>query len=135
MLRILLVGLFFVCSYVKADTLTVENKISYQVDFAKEKKDLLKGLMFVRNLPENRGMLFDFRKYDNPSMWMKNTYIALDMIFIDCDFKIVDVYKNAKPMSLDEIKSKENFCYVLEINGGMFDKHGLAIGDRFIFRY
>ena len=59
--------------------------------------------MFVKQMPLNQGMLFDFREDENVAMWMKNTRISLDMIFIDCDYKISDIYKNAKPFSLTKI--------------------------------
>ena len=74
--------------------------------------------MNVRSLSDNAGMLFDLRQYPGASMWMKNTYIPLDMLFIGCDWKVVDIYENAKPLSLRRIGSSKPFCYVLEINGG-----------------
>lgn len=60
--------------------------------------------MNVRNLSDNAGMLFDLRQYPGASMWMKNTYIPLDMLFIGCDWKVVDIYENAKPLSLRRIR-------------------------------
>lgn len=62
-------------------------------------------------------------------MWMKNTYIPLDMLFIGCDWKVVDIYENAKPLSLRRIGSSKPFCYVLEINGGNVLAAGIATGD------
>ena len=115
----------------KAKELIIADIVSYNVAVAKTLKQKQKGLMFVKRLPMNRGMLFDVRENEKVSMWMKNTYISLDMIFLDCDYKIVDVYKNAKPHSIDEITSDKNFCYVLEVNGGDFDKYKLKLGDRF----
>ena len=118
---------------VRADMICVKDKVCFDVEIVKDEKDLMRGLMFVKSMPRDKGMLFDFRAY-NPrdiSMWMKNTYISLDMIFIDCDGRIVDVKENARPLSLEYIKSEKKFCYVLEVNGGEFKERGLEIGDRF----
>lgn len=109
--------------------LGIKGKAVYSVRLAVERDELQKGLMFVHDLPKNEGMLFDVRHYVGISMWMKNTYIPLDILFIGCDFKVVDIYKNAKPLSLKKIGSSEKFCYVLEINGGETEKKGIAVGD------
>jgi uncharacterized membrane protein (UPF0127 family) len=126
-----LIGSFFFISEVKADKICFENKVCYDVKIAREIDDLQRGLMWVKFLPQNKGMLFDFRKFNksNISMWMKNTFIALDMVFIDCDNKIQYIYKNATPLSLNEISSNDISCYVLEINAGQVDSKKLAIGD------
>jgi uncharacterized membrane protein (UPF0127 family) len=130
----LFVFLFVVLSFsVNAEELIVKNKVSYVVDVAKTIEQKQKGLMFVKELPLNKGMLFDVRDDKNVSMWMKNTYIPLDMIFLSCDFIVVDVYKNAQPYSLESIRSDTDFCFVLEVNGGDFDKYELKLGDRFGF--
>ena len=130
----LFVFLFVVLSFsVNAEELIVKNKVSYLVDVAKTIEQKQKGLMFVKELPSNKGMLFDVRDDKNVSMWMKNTYIPLDMIFLSCDFIVVDVYKNAQPYSLESIRSDKDFCFVLEVNGGDFDKYKLKLGDRFLF--
>ena len=120
-----------ICS-ANAEELCVEEKFCYNVSLMQTPKEQAKGLMFVKSMPENEGMLFDFRKYDSKKivMWMKNTYISLDMVFIGCDGIIKDIYKEAKPLSLEHIKSDTDYCYVLEINGGEFDKRGMNIGDK-----
>ena len=129
----LFVFLFVVLSFsVNAEELIVKNKVSYVVDVAKTIEQKQKGLMFVKELPSNKGMLFDVRDDKNVSMWMKNTYIPLDMIFLSCDFAVVDVYKNAQPHSLESIGSDKDFCFVLEVNGGDFDKYKLELGDKFL---
>ncbi len=118
----------------RADSLQIGEKASYDIQVARTPHDLAKGLMFVRTLPENEGMLFDLRGYPKTAMWMKNTYIALDMLFIGCDFYIVDIYENAEPLSLRKIKSKRDFCYVLEINGGQVQKRHIALGDKIVWQ-
>ena len=118
----------------KAEEFCVQNKVCYDIEIARTSEQKQKGLMFVKELEENKGMLFDVRGSDNVSMWMKNTYISLDMLFVDCDYKIVDVYKRARPLNLDYIISDKKFCFVLEVNGGDFDKYKLQIGDMFLFK-
>ena len=83
----------------------IADKASYTVKAAKTAEELRTGLMNVRSLSDNAGMLFDLRQYPGASMWMKNTYIPLDMLFIGCDWKVVDIYENAKPLSLRRIGS------------------------------
>lgn len=113
----------------RAEVLDMAGKTAYQVKMARTPEELSTGLMGVRHLPENEGMLFDLRAYPKAKMWMKNTYISLDMLFMDCDFKVVDIYEKAVPLSLQKIGSEHKFCYVLEINGGQAEKHGIVIGD------
>lgn len=108
----------------------IEDKAVYDVAKADTPEKLEKGLMFVKDLPQNKGMWFDLRNYVKPAMWMKDTYISLDMLFVGCDFKIVDIYQNAEPFSLEKISSERDFCYVIEINGGESAKHDLQIGDK-----
>lgn len=112
-----------------ATEIDIADKISYDVEVAQTREQQVRGLMYERHLDENRGMLFDFRGNDNVSMWMKNTYIPLDMIFLDCRFKVVDIYQGAMPMSEEEITSGEKFCYVLEVNAGQVKEHHIEVGD------
>jgi hypothetical protein len=90
------------------------------------------GLMNLNSLPENLGMLFLKTEPQQIFMWMKNTVIPLDMIFIDKDFKINYIEKNTKPFSLDTISSKENSIGVLEINGGIADKLKIKEGHKIL---
>lgn len=136
-MKYLYIAIFLLMSNIAgAVELDIAGKYVYDVKVAKTEKELIKGLMFVSDLPENEGMIFDFRPYNYKkiSMWMKNTYIPLDMLFINCDMKVVHIHKNAKPMSLDNIGTDEEFCYVLEINGGETDRKGIVVGDGVIIR-
>lgn len=130
-----LVLCLFVAMPAQAVELKIGDKVRYNVSVAISKDEQQKGLMFVRSLPVDEGMLFDFRRYQKHSiaMWMKNTYIPLDMLFISCDFRVVDIYRNAKPMSLDTIRSETDYCYVLEINGGQADLQGICVGDKVLY--
>ncbi len=88
------------------------------------------GLMFVKDLPENFAMLFNFNHNIIATMWMKNTLIPLDMLFIDGDGIIVNIKHNAEPRSLEVISSEKHVQQVLEINGGICQKLGIEIGDK-----
>ncbi len=85
------------------------------------------GLMNIDKIDEKNGMLFLFEDKDLVYMWMKNTNIYLDMIFIDGN-KIISIAKNAKPQDLNIISSKFKVDKVLEIKGGMVEKFGIKNG-------
>ena len=89
-----------------------------------------KGLMFVPAMPADQGMLFDFHRVEPIRMWMKNTLISLDMLFIAEDGRIVGIARNAVPKSLDIIGPPEPVRAVLEVNGGICERLGIAVGDR-----
>jgi uncharacterized membrane protein (UPF0127 family) len=86
--------------------------------------------MFRRSMPADRGMLFDFGKVQPISMWMQNTYIPLDMLFIRSDGTIARVAENAEPLSTRSIPSGEPVLAVLELNGGTARRLGIKAGDR-----
>lgn len=135
-MRIFVIVFFLFLGEVQAAELTIGDKASFDVKIARSDEELKKGLMFVKELPEFSGMLFDFRRFEGQgvAMWMKNTYIPLDMLFLDCDMKLVGVYENAEPLSLTRIESKRNFCYVVEINGGKARELRLSVGDKAVLR-
>ena len=87
------------------------------------------GLMFVRDLPDSTGMLFVFNQPQRIQMWMKNTLIPLDMVFIDADGRIDNIAVNAKPLSLKIIDSRHKVLGVLELAGGSTEKFGIHAGD------
>ena len=88
------------------------------------------GLMFTQALPQGQGMLFLQAKPKKMSMWMKNTYIELDMVFIGEKGAIDQIVAHAKPLSLDKINSDKTVTAVLEIGGGEAERLGLNVGDR-----
>ena len=135
-MRIFVIVFFLFFGQAQAEVLKISDKASFDVTIAKREEELLKGLMFVKKMPEFSGMLFDFRRFQGQdiAMWMKNTYIALDMLFLDCDMTVVDIFENAKPLSLERIESKKDFCYVLEINGGKVQELKLDIGDKVVLK-
>ncbi len=91
------------------------------------------GLMFVTRLPSDEGMLFPEEHPQIMSMWMKNTLIPLDMLFIDKHGRIVCLLENAKPQSLDILSCEKPVLAVLEIGGGEVQRRGLRVGDRVVY--
>jgi uncharacterized membrane protein (UPF0127 family) len=90
------------------------------------------GLMWIRTLPADRGMLFVFEQPQPVSFWMKNTYVALDLLFVAPDGRIIRIAENAQPHSLRNIDSMGVVRGVLEIRGGTSRKLGLKAGDRLV---
>lgn len=115
------------------ETLEIVSKSGVQVfavEVMRTPEERAKGLMFRRELPEGRGMLFDFSPEQNVSMWMKNTYIPLDMIFIRADGRILRIAENTTPESEAIISAGGPVRGVLEVIAGTTRKYGIAPGDR-----
>ena len=102
----------------------------FTVEIADTEQSRERGLMFRKELPPGRGMLFDFHREQQVGFWMKNTLIPLDMIFIDGRGRIVSIEQDAKPMSEDVIMSGGQVRAVLEVDGGTARRLGIAPGDR-----
>ena len=102
----------------------------FQVEVMRTPDERAKGLMFRRFMPVDRGMLFDFQRTEPVSMWMQNTFISLDMVFIRSDGTVARVSERTEPLSTRTIPSGEPVLSVLEINGGVAEKIGLKAGDR-----
>jgi uncharacterized protein len=132
----LLVGLFVVAGPVRPatlQTLTIASKTgmhSFKVEIADTDATRERGLMYRRDLPEGRGMLFDFQRAGDVNFWMQNTYIPLDMIFIKADGLILRIERNTEPLSTRIIPSGGPVLAVLEVIGGTTAKLGIAPGDR-----
>lgn len=114
----------------------INNKSQITHDFlvkiVKSDEEKAKGLMFVTKLPDHYGMLFEFWPEQIVHMWMKNTKIPLDMLFISKDNQIVYIQHNASVDSTEVISSKEKVAKVLEINANQARRLGIDIGDRLI---
>jgi uncharacterized protein len=102
---------------------------AFSVKLATNDSERERGLMFVKHLPEGQGMLFDFKRDQQVSFWMHNTYISLDMIFISGNGRILHIAENAKPLSDALIPSEYPVRAVLEVIAGTADKLGIAVGD------
>jgi len=104
----------------------------FTVELATNDAERERGLMFRKELPDGRGMLFDFQHERPVAFWMHNTYIPLDMIFIRADGRILSIAENTKPQSDDLVPSGGPVRAVLEVIGGTARKLGIAPGDRVI---
>ncbi len=102
----------------------------FTVELAVSDEERQKGLMFRRSLPESQGMLFDFKTDQDVSMWMRNTYVSLDMIFIRGDGRIQRIAENTQTESDRIIPSGGPVRAVLEVVAGTAKKFGIAAGDR-----
>lgn len=91
------------------------------------------GLMYRDSMAENAGMLFLMDTEDMQAFWMKNTIISLDIMFVDSERRIVNIQKNCKPYSLDQLPSSKPALYVVEVNAGYSEKHGIKAGDLISF--
>lgn len=102
----------------------------FQVEFAQTEEQRRIGLMFRKELPDGEGMLFDFVRPQPVAMWMKNTYVPLDMIFIRADGTIANIAKHTEPLSERSIYSEGYVKGVLEVAAGTADRYGIAPGDK-----
>ena len=102
----------------------------FSVEMATTEEEKQTGLMYRKELPDGKGMLFDFSPEQQISMWMKNTYISLDMIFIRADGRILRIAENTEPLSTKIISSGGLAKGVLEVIAGTAQKYGIQPGDR-----
>jgi uncharacterized membrane protein (UPF0127 family) len=103
---------------------------TFSVEIMRTAEERSKGLMFRKYLAPDAGMLFDFGDPLPVSMWMKNTYIPLDMLFISKDGVVHKIAENTTPHSTEIISSNSQVKYVLEINGGLSAQFGFKPGNR-----
>jgi uncharacterized protein len=104
-------------------------ELTFQVEVADTPSKRELGLQYRRDLPPDRGMIFLFPTESEHSFWMKNTPLPLDMIFISKDLKIVGIVEQAVPFSTDSRSVPAASQFVLEINGGLSQRHGIKAGD------
>ena len=101
----------------------------FHVDVVDTPESRAQGLMFVTELADDAGMLFDFKEERPVSFWMMNTFIPLDMIFVGADGVIKTIHVNARPHDTTSIPSQVPVQFVLEIPGGVSEKLGIKPGD------
>ncbi|MFK8251137.1 DUF192 domain-containing protein [Ancylobacter terrae] len=119
------------------EPLVIEAKAGAQtfaVEMAVTMEERSKGLMYRTELAPDHGMLFDFRVDAPVYMWMKNTYIPLDMVFIRADGRIAAIAQNTTPLSTETIASGGPVRAVLELPAGTVQAKGIAVGDRVVHR-
>jgi len=105
------------------------HKYSFQVWVADTPQRAEQGLMFVSDLPETLGMVFPVEPPRVENMWMKNTYIELDMLFVDDHGRVTKIIQRAVPLSLQTLSSDTKVAAVLELKGGEAARLGLRAGD------
>jgi uncharacterized membrane protein (UPF0127 family) len=102
----------------------------FMVEVARTDAERAQGLMFRRSLAPDRGMLFDFKRVEPVTMWMQNTYVSLDMLFIRPDGSIARIAARTEPLSTRTISSGEPVLAVLEVPAGTAARLGIEAGDR-----
>ena len=107
----------------------------FEVWLAISRRQQMRGLMFVQDMPETSGMLFIYPRERNVSIWMRNTYIPLDIIFARGDGVISFIEESAATLSDRSIDPGENSRFVLELNGGVTARRGIAAGNRILVEY
>ena len=110
-----------------------DGDISFEEGVAQAFLSRQNGLMFRKNLEKNAGMLFIFDSETEQTFWMKNTLIALDLIFLDNQKRVVGIIENATPQSLAPLSVDRPSRYVLEINGGLAQKRGIKKNMQAVF--
>ena len=118
----------------KRSSVTITRADGRQFPFATEvaatPQEQAYGLMFVRALPENAGMIFPYNPPRAVEFWMENTFIPLDIIFVRPDGRIGRIAADARPQDVTPIPSQGPVIAVVEINGGLAKKDGFAAGDK-----
>ncbi|MEI9916110.1 MAG: DUF192 domain-containing protein [Methylovirgula sp.] len=109
---------------------TASGAHNFNVDVMQSEADLEKGLMFRKSIPADYGMLFDFKHEQSVMMWMKNTFIPLDMLFMDKTGKVVGIIADAEPMSEKILTVSKPTDAVLELRGGTAARIDLKVGDQ-----
>ena len=105
----------------------------FDIYLATTREQQARGLMYVRHMPDFTGMLFVYRQPRVLSMWMKNTYVPLDMLFIRADGSIANIETNTEPLSLKSISAIEPLNFVLELNAGVTGRLGIDTESRVYF--
>jgi uncharacterized membrane protein (UPF0127 family) len=103
------------------------------IEIAETDDERAQGLMRRRSMSDEQGMLFIFSEAAEQSFWMKDTYISLDIIYVDDKKEIVSIQKYTTPQSEESLPSYKKAQYVVEVNAGFCDKYHIAFGDRIAF--
>lgn len=117
----------------ETDQLVVETRTgshAFEIEIARSAEERAHGLMYREELAEGHGMLFIYPGEGPVSMWMRNTYLSLDIIFIRGNGEIAAIETDAKPLSSELMSSETAVHAVLEVPAGTTEKLGIEIGDR-----
>jgi len=135
-LAVALLAPFGGASALEKSSLTIETatgaKLRFQVELARTPDEQAQGLMYRKSMAADAGMLFIYAVPREAGFWMKNTYIPLDMLFIEADGRVERIHANAEPQSTAPIEGPSKTKAVLEINGGTAARLGIRPGDHVI---
>jgi uncharacterized protein len=106
---------------------------SFDIEIADDEYETQTGLMHRKSMTNDKAMLFIFPDMQMRAFYMKNTYIPLDIIYLDKDSLIVSIQENAKPLDETSLPSGVPAQYVLEINGGLSQQWSISVGDKMVF--
>ena len=116
----------------RVEIVSGDRRHTFMVEVMRNDADRARGLMFRPSMPQDNGMLFDFERDQMVTMWMKNTFISLDMVFIFADGRIHRIESRTEPQSEKTISSGVPVRAVLELNGNVASRLGLRPGDRIL---
>ena len=102
----------------------------FKLKVARTMTEKARGLMYVKNLPEDEGMLFIYDEEDVHNFWMKNTFIPLDMIFINSEKEVVGIIKNTTILSEETLSINKPSRYIIEVNAGVAEKNNIDVGSK-----
>ncbi|WP_073327853.1 DUF192 domain-containing protein [Wenxinia saemankumensis] len=119
----------YACSEDRVSVVGEFGRVNFEVEVADDAEERAQGLMFVEEMPTLDGMLFVYDRPQRTAFWMRNTLIPLDMIFAGADGTIRRIHANAVPMDETSIPGGDDIQFVLEINGGLAARLGIAEGD------
>ena len=107
---------------------------SIDIEIAEEELAIRQGLMYRKSMETNQGMIFIKSSEEPQSFWMLNTYISLDIVFVNQNREIVKIQPNTNPRSLEPIPSVHPAIYVVEVLAGFCAEHGISEGDMIQYR-
>lgn len=113
---------------------TGHEKIVLDLEIAACPGERVRGLQGRTSLDDNAGMLFLIEPVDRVSMWMKDTYIPLDILFVDAEDRVVGLVESTTPMSLRSISSPQVVAAVVEVNAGFIRRSGIRMGQRLQYK-
>lgn len=114
---------------------TDDARVGLSIEVVQSHKGKTKGLSLRRSLCDNCGMLFVYNKPQRLSFWMKDTYLPLDIAFLDHNMVIREIVRNLEPLSLEVVSSGLSAQHALEVNSGFFDRNEIKVGDRVFVDY
>lgn len=103
------------------------------IELAERPDEIQYGMMYRKSMDENTGMLFIMPQERPQSFYMKNTYVSLDIIYINSKGEVVSIQKNARPLDETSLPSEGPASYVLEVKGGYTDKYGIEKGTKIVW--